>query len=93
MATTAHHGPDASSQPTNVVDGLPVGWPEAQEIHRVSLVTDEPNDRSDRQAEAGSEAPMRAHGTCDRCGFDFYSTHTGCQAPCPNCGHRASCED
>lgn len=87
MAATADPGPDASSQHTNVVDGLPAGWPEVLEVHRVTV---EPqHDPAGRAA----QAPMRLQGTCDRCGFDFYSTATGCQAMCPNCGHRAACED
>lgn len=92
MVATARHGPDVSSQPTNVVDGLPAGWPGARQVVEVSLVTDQTR-RGEDPPDDASEAPMRLHGTCLRCGFEFYSTHTGCQAPCPNCGHRAACED
>ncbi len=37
--------------------------------------------------------PARVHGPCERCGVLFYSEKTTCQAVCPNCGHRESCED
>ncbi len=87
MVAAASPGPDTSRQSTNVEDGLQVGWPEVLEVHRVIVQPDhDPNRRA-------REAPMRLQGTCDRCGFDFYSTATSCQVQCPNCGHQASCED
>jgi DNA-directed RNA polymerase subunit RPC12/RpoP len=37
--------------------------------------------------------PASVHGPCENCGALYYSATTVLDPQCPNCGHRAGCDE